>query len=68
MSPEKYSPHKISRPFWRKDDYESDTNKKNCNADDSQYNNDYFVKTFDKEQYYKEDNECKEYSSVVDKQ
>ena len=44
MPSEKVSPKQIYRPLWRKEDYEVDTNEKNCNTDDSPYDNDGFVK------------------------
>ena len=45
MTPEKEIPHKMSWPFQRKEYYEGDTDEKNRNTDDSQSDNDYFVKT-----------------------
>ena len=43
MPPEKESPHKISQPFQRKEEYEGDNNEKNNNIDDSQSGNDDFL-------------------------
>ena len=65
MPPEKESPHKMSRPFRRKEDYEGDINEENRNTDYSRSNKGDFVKNLDKEKEYKEDNELKEYSSMV---
>ena len=57
----------MSRPFWHKVDYEGDTDENNCNTDNSRSDNEIFVKNLDKEQYYKEDDEFKEYSYMVNK-
>ena len=61
------NPHNIYQPFCYKEDYESNTNEKNCNTDDLQYENDNFIKNLDKEQDYKEDYECKEEYYMVNK-
>ena len=51
--------YKMSRPFQHKVDYEGDTDEKNRGVDDSQSDNDDFVRNLDKEQQYKKDDEYK---------
>ena len=67
MYPEKEIPHKTSWPFRHKGEYEGDTDENNRNTDDSQSENDYFLRNLDKEQEYKWYDECKEYYYIVNK-
>ena len=48
------NPHNIYRPFWYKEDYEGNTNEKNCNTDDSQSDNDYLVRNLKKSKIIKD--------------
>ena len=67
MHAEKESQQKKSWPFRSEEYYEFDTDETNRNTDDSKYDNDGFVINLYKEQDYKEDDECKEDSSMDNK-
>ena len=62
---EKGSQHKTPQPFWNKEDYEVDTDERNCFTDDSWTGNDDCVRNLDKEKKNEEDEELQKYSSVV---
>ena len=53
MYPENEIPQKMSWPFQHKVDSEGDTNENNRDTDDSQSENDDFVRKLDKKQEYK---------------
>ena len=59
MHPKNEIQQKMSRPFQYKVYDEGDTNEKNLNLNESQPYNDNSVRNFDKEQKYKEYDQCK---------